>query len=113
MAKPAKTAHEIVLDAFVSADDRAAFDREATVRAEINALVSGLDDLRVELDLSKSDLAREAGVNPVSVRRLLTAETSNPEVRTLLQLAYAMGYELTLTPRADNVAVGSTDALAG
>jgi DNA-binding phage protein len=57
-----------------------------------------LDGLRKELGMSKAELAREVGKNPAVIRRLLTA-SGNPELRTVIALAQALGAEVQIVPR--------------
>ena len=49
------------------------------------------DAARVRLGMSKADLAREIGKNPQVVRRLFSAETRNPELKTVAAIASALG----------------------
>ena len=58
-----------------------------------------LDERRRELDLTKADLARRAGVKPEAVRRLFSAESPNPTLSTLLALTGALDLELRPRPR--------------
>jgi len=66
----------------------------------VDALVRALDDARVEVGVSKAELARQASAEPAAVRRLLTAKRANPTLATFAKLAEALGYEVLLTPKA-------------
>ena len=80
-------------------DFRRAFER---ARAEINAvdaIVNQLDELRAKHGMSKAEFAREINKNPSSVRRLLTLEGANPELRTVVAMANALDADLRLVPR--------------
>lgn len=81
----------------------------ATFRAELRAarehidsvdgVVRALDVARIELGLSKADLARAVGMMPESTRRLFTMKSANPSIGTVMKLADALGLELTFTPK--------------
>jgi len=73
----------------------------ARIRA-IDAIVGQLDSAREEEHMSKAELARAAGVEPSAVRRLLSAQTVNPTLSTIAELAAAVGLKLTLTPMTDD-----------
>src|SRR5688572_5482506 len=81
----------------------------ATFRAELRAareridsvddVVRALDAARIEMGLSKAELARAVGMVPESTRRLFTAKGANPSIETVMKLADALGLELTFTPK--------------
>lgn len=77
---------------------RAEFEREQREIAAIDAIVNTLEGVRAGLGISKAELARQIGKNPAAVRRLLTAPV-NPELRTVVNLADALGYEVRVVPR--------------
>lgn len=64
----------------------------------IDAIIRKLDELRVDLGLSKAELARMIDKNPASVRRLLTA-AANPELGTVVAMADALDADVVLVPR--------------
>jgi DNA-binding XRE family transcriptional regulator len=74
------------------------FERQQRAIAAIDAIVNGLDALRVEHDYTKAELARMIDKNPASVRRLLTA-TGNPELRTVVAIADALDADVVVVPR--------------
>ncbi len=77
---------------------RAEFERQKRSIATIDAIVYQLDSLREQHGLTKAELAREVGKNPASVRRLLTAP-ANPELRTVVAMADALGADVRIVPR--------------
>jgi DNA-binding phage protein len=77
---------------------RAEFEREQREIAAIDAIVNTLEGVRAKLGISKAELARQIGKNPAAVRRLLTAPV-NPELRTVVNLADALGYEVRVVPK--------------
>ncbi|MDQ3609520.1 MAG: helix-turn-helix transcriptional regulator [Actinomycetota bacterium] len=77
---------------------RAEFEREQREIAAIDAIVNTLEGVRAKLGISKAELARQIGKNPAAVRRLLTAPI-NPELRTVVNLADALGYEVRVVPK--------------
>ena len=81
--------------------DGAFADEYEAARAEIDQidkLVHFLDDARVAADLNTAELARRIGAKPEIVRRLFTAESPNPTMRTMLKVAAALGFRLQLVP---------------
>ncbi len=79
---------------------RREFEREAAETSAIDTIVNALDALRAEHGVTKADLAREIGKNPSSVRRLLTLDGSNPELRTIVAITNALDADVCLVPRA-------------
>jgi DNA-binding phage protein len=64
----------------------------------IDQLLNELDEKRVELGVSKSELARALGVQPSNMRRLLGKGPKNPTLSTLVEIAFALGFKVTLEP---------------
>jgi DNA-binding phage protein len=79
---------------------REEFERAVAETKAVDALVNALDELRAERGISKADLARQIGKNPSSIRRLLTLEGSNPEMRTVVAMVNALDADLCLVPRS-------------
>jgi DNA-binding phage protein len=94
---------------------RAAYERAKERIDQIDGLIRALDARRTELNLTKADLARRAGVKPEAIRRLFSAEKPNPTLATLVALAGALDLELRpqprrprrATPRAQSAASGT------
>ncbi len=80
---------------------RAAYERAARELAQTDAVIRQLDALRAELGISKAELARRAGRNASSVRRLFTASQVRPELPLVAALADALGAELRVVPRTE------------
>jgi DNA-binding phage protein len=78
---------------------REAYDRAARQTAQIDAVINTLDALRIELGMSKAELARRVGRNASSVRRLFTAGGAHPELSFIAALADALGAEVRIVPR--------------
>jgi hypothetical protein len=78
---------------------RAAYERAAREIAQTDAVVRALDELRIDLDVSKAELARRVNRNASSVRRLFTASQVRPELPLIVALADALGAELRVVPR--------------
>ncbi len=70
---------------------RSSYKQSVREVAQIDDLMQQLDAARVRLGMSKADLAREIGKNPQVVRRLFSAETRNPELKTIAAIANALG----------------------
>jgi DNA-binding phage protein len=77
---------------------RAEFERQQREIAAIDAIVHRLDALRAGHGLTKAELARAIDKNPAAVRRLLTA-SGNPELRTIVAMADALGADVQIVPR--------------
>ncbi len=70
-------------------------------RAEIDAVdrvVADVEARRMELGLTKADLARLVGRNPASVRRLLSGNLVNPTLATVSEIATVLGMEIVVKP---------------
>ncbi|MBB5913543.1 DNA-binding phage protein [Nocardia transvalensis] len=86
----------------------------------VDSIINALDDARAESQLSKAQLARAVAIEPATVRRLLSAK-GNPTLRTVSELAAAVGLRLTLEPLpepgrealVDALVAGKVDDLAG
>jgi DNA-binding phage protein len=76
-----------------------AYQRAARQTAQIDAVINTLDVLRVDLGLSKAELARRVGRNASSVRRLFTASGSRPELSLIVAIADALDAEVRVMPR--------------
>ena len=77
----------------------AAYERAARELAQTDAVIRQLDSLRVDLGLSKAELARRVKRNASSVRRLFTASRVRPELPLIVALADALGAELRVVPQ--------------
>lgn len=78
---------------------RAAYERSAREIAQTDAVIRQLDTLRVDLGISKAELARRVNRNASSVRRLFTASQVRPELPLIVALADALGAEIRVVPR--------------
>jgi DNA-binding phage protein len=65
----------------------------------VDGVVHALDAARIEMRLSKAELARAIGMMPESTRRLFTMKGANPSIDTVMKLADALGLELTFRPK--------------
>lgn len=99
-AKGKKTGFDKFFDEQMrDAELRGAYEQIRSEIDTVDALVRALDDARVELGISKADLARQISAEPAAIRRLFTAERSNPTLATFAKLAEALGYEVVLAPK--------------
>jgi ribosome-binding protein aMBF1 (putative translation factor) len=80
-------------------DYRGAYERAAREIAQTDAIIRELDALRVDLGMSKAELARRVGRNASSIRRLLTASQVRPELPLIAALADVLGAELRVVHR--------------
>lgn len=91
---------------------RTAFERRQREIGVIDAIVNKLEARREELGMSKAELARMIGKNAASVRRVLT-KPKNPELRTVVAMADALGVEVKLVPRPRRKSGVAGKTLAG
>ncbi len=77
---------------------RAEYERQRREIAAIDAIMHKLDALRERSGMTKAELARAIDKNPAAVRRLLTA-SGNPELRTVVAMAEALGAEVCIVTR--------------
>ena len=105
MSKP-RTAHDAALAGLIPGDERANYDRRVRALVARNKLLTTLEFVREEENLSKKDLADRAGLDASSVRRMLTAETANPTTENAFLLLSAMGIKLeAVLPSGARVAI--------
>jgi DNA-binding phage protein len=75
--------------------------KHTNARAQIDAvdrIVRALDDARIDLGVTKAELARRISAKPEIVRRLFTSKAPNPTLSTILKVAAALGYKMQLVP---------------
>ncbi len=78
---------------------RLAYERAAREISQTDAVIRDLDSLRIDLGISKAELARRVNRNASSVRRLFTARQVRPELPLIAALADALGAELRVVRR--------------
>jgi ribosome-binding protein aMBF1 (putative translation factor) len=78
---------------------RAAYERAARQIAQVDGVIQALDALRIDLGMSKAELARRVGRNASSVRRLFSSSGARPELLLIVTLADALGAEVRIVPR--------------
>ncbi|MGH9110925.1 MAG: helix-turn-helix domain-containing protein [Acidimicrobiales bacterium] len=99
MAEPRTGAERYLARRLEDPEYRAAYEQAKERIGQIDRVIRALDDRRNELNLTKADLARRAGVKPEAIRRLFSAEKPNPTLSTLVALAGALDLELRPEPR--------------
>jgi hypothetical protein len=77
-----------------------AYERAVREIAQTDAVIRELDALRVDLGISKAELARRVDRNASSVRRLFTARQPRPELPLIAALADALGADLRVVRRS-------------
>jgi hypothetical protein len=78
---------------------RDAYKRAAKEIAQTDQVIRTLDALRVDLGISKAELARRINRNASSIRRLFTASQARPELPLVAAIADALGAEVRIVPR--------------
>jgi DNA-binding phage protein len=76
--------------------NRAEFFTEFAVQMAMQSMIHQIDSLRESISITKADLAGRTGRDAVTIRRILTSKTANPTLRTLAELAVAVGAEWQL-----------------
>lgn len=61
-------------------------------------LLMQIDAERERVGLTKAELARRIGTSPSVLRRLFSSESSNPTLRTVLEMLEVLGFDLELKP---------------
>jgi ribosome-binding protein aMBF1 (putative translation factor) len=77
---------------------RSHYERHRREIDAVDRIVAAIEARRVELGLSKADLARLVGRKPESVRRLLSGNLVNPTLTTVSEMAIALGMEMIMRP---------------
>lgn len=77
---------------------REAYERASHEIAQTDHVIRTLDALRIEMGISKAELARRINRNPSSIRRLFTAHQARPELALVAAIADALGAELRVVP---------------
>jgi DNA-binding XRE family transcriptional regulator len=80
---------------------------------QIDSVIRALDARREELQMTKAELARRAGVKPEAIRRLFSAEKPNPTLMTLVALAGALDLEIRPAPRPSGTTTRARSGASG
>lgn len=80
---------------------------------ESSLLLKELDDARRRAGLSKTELARLAGTQPASVRRLFSGNGHNPQISTLSALADVLGHEVRVVPKSREELAAAAERATG
>lgn len=75
---------------------REAFARASREIDQVNSVMQALEVRRVELGISKAEIARRIDKDPAEVRRLLGTGTINPQLNTVVRIAHELGFDLCL-----------------
>ena len=76
-------------------------------------LLKELDEARRRAGLSKTELARMAGTQPASVRRLFSGNGHNPQISTLAALADVLGHEIRVMPKSREELAAAAERATG
>jgi ribosome-binding protein aMBF1 (putative translation factor) len=79
---------------------RAAHEQAAGAIAQTDHIIRTLDELRVEMGVSKAELARRIDRNASSIRRLFTAQQARPELPLIAEIAEALGLRIAVVPES-------------
>ena len=77
---------------------RSHYERHRTEIDAVDRVVADIEARRVELGITKANLARLVGQRPESVRRLLSGNLVNPTLTTVSAMATALGMEMVVRP---------------
>lgn len=78
---------------------REAYEQAIKEIEQTDQVIRTLDTLRVDLGMSKAELARRINRNASSIRRLFTAGQVRPELPLVAAIAAALGAELRVVPK--------------
>jgi DNA-binding phage protein len=92
-----RTAHAVIEDILLGEDGRNVYNQNVQALLARNALLAVLETSRTAEGISKTELAKRAGLDASSVRRLLTSKTANPTTDNAFRLMAAMGIKLEAT----------------
>lgn len=92
----AQSFEQFLTEAHLDPEFEPLFQAELAAIRMVDQLVAELDSGRESLGLSKQDLAQRLQMNPAQVRRMLSKGGQNPTLKTFLQVAQALGFELAL-----------------
>ena len=99
MGQREKTAFDLDFEANMKDPEfRAAYERSRARIDAIDELVRALDTERVAQGLPKAELARRMGVPPEMIRRLFSATSPNPTMKTVVAAAHALGLKVQAVP---------------
>lgn len=101
MARPTGAERYFNARAASSPEYRLALEAARARIAAVDDVVRALDERRKDLGLSKAELARQAGMRPEVVRRLLGAGSANPTLSTVISLASAMSMDVMISGPGD------------
>lgn len=83
---------------FENPEERTEAERDFHEMVTMRKILQQVEAERERAGLTKAALAQRVGMNPASIRRLLTAEGSNPTLKTMLGIFDALEIELVLRP---------------
>jgi ribosome-binding protein aMBF1 (putative translation factor) len=99
MPKRPKTGFHKFFDAKMKNAEFAASYKKAKQEIDaVDRIIRALDSARLDLGMTKADLARRISAKPEIVRRLLTGEGANPTMATVVKLAEALNLRVELVP---------------
>jgi DNA-binding phage protein len=110
MAAPRTGAEKYLARRLRDPEYREAYDEARARVTQIDSVIQALDRRREDLNLTKAELARRAGLKPESIRRLFSTESPNPTLTTLVAIAGALRLEIIPEPR-DPLSSGRSGAL--
>ncbi len=91
---------------------RETYERNRREIEQTDRVIRALDALRVDLGMSKAELARRIDRNASSIRRLFTANRASPELPLVAAIADALGAEVKVVPKS-GAARGASHARSG
>lgn len=95
------------------AEYREGYKRAARELEQTDQVIRTLDALRVDLDMSKAELARRINRNASSIRRLFTAKRARPELPLVAAIADALGAEVRVVPKTREAKRAVRDRTSG
>lgn len=108
MDKPAAGQWEELRESVLNTPEkRERYERSKRALILARKILMQIDAERERAGLSKAELARRIGSTPSVVRRLFSAEASNPTLRTVLDLLSALDMAVELRPARGDAPSGA------
>lgn len=79
-------------------EDADRYERTVQTVVRIRQFLMAIDEERARVGMSKAELARRIGQDPSVVRRVLSNGSSNPTLRTILDMLSALNMDVELKP---------------
>lgn len=70
---------------------------------EVNAIIDGINEQKIAVNMTNQQIADASGVPKSTVDRILRKATPNPTIQVILDIAGAVGYDITSTRKSVDI----------